>query len=97
MMSYSGSKIALATLIDMIALVGIYKRQSWVIPLVTFFSCWRLVTSCLHVLGEKTADIRMLEVKGVYLIGALFCAYQIVVFTGKETKAYFSEKGQIIF
>jgi len=97
MAKLSGTGISLTILINLTILVGIYKRKSWVVPLVLFFSSWSLVTYSLQVLGENTPDIRMLGLKGVYLIGAVFCAYQIVVFTRKETKAYLREKGQTIF
>ncbi len=83
-------------MIGITVLFGIYKRKTWTVPLVLFFSSWNLATSFLHVIGEKAVDIGMFEIKFVHIIGALFCIYQILVFTRKETKAYFREKGQMV-
>jgi hypothetical protein len=97
MAKLSETGISLTILINLTILIGIYKRRSWIVPLVTFFSCWRLVTYSLHVLGEKIADIRMLEQKGVYLIGAVFCAYQMSFSPGKKQKPTSVKKGRRYF
>ncbi len=96
MMKFSGAERALTSLIGITVLFGIYKRKTWTVPLVLFFSCWNLAISFLHVIGKKAVDIGMLERKFIHLSSALFCIYQILVFTRKETKAYFREKGQTV-
>lgn len=71
-------------------------KKSWIVPLVLINASWKLIWQFLHVVGGSAIDAKMLTQKFTHLMFAIFCIYQIFVFTRRETKAYFRWKGQTI-
>ena len=93
---YSTAVMAFNSLLDLAILFGIYKKRSWLVPLVLFYAYLNIVGRLALVVLPQVSDIKMLEGKVVHLMFAVFCIYQVIVFSKKETKLYYSEKGQTI-
>lgn len=88
---------SLTTAINLLILYGLQKRKQWVVSMVLYFSAWTLFSSFLRVVGEAAATSDMMMQKVAALLFALFSIYQIHVFRRKETKLYFSQKGQTLY
>jgi hypothetical protein len=98
----SADKVSLAETtfgltINTLILHGIKKRKHWLVSLIIFYSTWTLLSNFLHVIGETATTTPMFAQKIGSFLFALFAIYQIHIFTRKETKLYFSEKGQTIY
>lgn len=92
----TGAEILLGTMVDLAVLLGFYWRKSWIVPLVLINASWKLIWQFLHVVGGSAIAVNMLTQKFTHLMFAIFCIYQIFVFTRRETRAYFRWKGQTI-
>jgi hypothetical protein len=83
--------------IYILILYGIHKRKNWLVSLILFYSSWTLISSFIRVVGDAPVDSTMLKQKiGAFLI-ALFSIYQIYIFRRRDTKQFFSEKGQTLY
>ena len=83
--------------INLLILYGLQKRKHWVVSLVLFFSAWTLFSNFLRVVGETASTSDMMKQKVAAFVYALFSIYQLYVFEKKETKLYFSQKGQTLY
>ncbi len=83
-------------LIESTILVGIYKKKSWLVPLALFYSYLTLAFNFFDVMSQRSLNTKMLAENLSGLVLALFCLYQIVVFSRSETKTYYKEKSQTI-
>jgi hypothetical protein len=86
----------LNSIVDSLILIGLYRRRSWIIPLILIDASRKLVWRFLHVVGGNASDPTMLTQKLFSIVFAAICLYQIYVFTRKEIKVYFHWKGQAI-
>jgi hypothetical protein len=93
---YSTAVISFNTLIDLAILFGIYKKKVWLVPLLLLYAYLNIMGRLALVVLPQASDIRMLEGRFVHMMLAVFCIYQVIVFSRKETKLYYSEKGQTI-
>jgi hypothetical protein len=80
-------------LIESILLFGIYKRKSWLVPLALIYSYLNLAWGFYDVMVQRALDTKMLGQNLAGLLLALFCIYQIAIFSRPETKQYYKEKG----
>lgn len=83
--------------INLLILYGLQKKKNWVVSLVLYFSAWTLFSSFIRVVGETASTSDMMKQKVSWFIFALFSIYQLYVFRQKETKLYFSQKGQTLY
>lgn len=83
--------------INVLILYGLQKRKQWVVSLILFFSAWTLFSSFIRVVGETASTSAMMKQKVAAFLFALFSIYQLYVFRRKETKLYFSQKGQTLY
>ena len=88
--------VAFNLLVDLTILFGIYKKKTWLVPLVLLYASLNIVGRLALVVLPQATDIKMIEKKFVDIVFALFCMYQVIIFSRKETKHYYSEKGQTI-
>jgi hypothetical protein len=88
---------SLMIVINLLILYGLHKKKKWVVPLVLYFSAWTLFSSFIRVVGETTTTSDMMKQKVSWFLFALFSIYQLYVFRQKETKLYFSQKGQTLY
>jgi multisubunit Na+/H+ antiporter MnhF subunit len=95
-MSFNDIEIIVNVIINSLAIYGLYKRKSWIVPLILIYSAWNFVAKFIRVIGGASPDLNALGHKFGHLLIALFFAYQLYLFTRKETKRYFQEKGQIV-
>jgi hypothetical protein len=98
----SADKVSLAETtfgltINTLILYGIKKRMHWLVSLILFYSTWTLFSNFLHVIGQTATNSTMIVQKIGSFLFALFAIYQIYIFTRKDTKLYFNEKGQTIY
>jgi hypothetical protein len=94
--SYSEIEIGVNVIINSIALYGLYKKKSWIVPLILVYSAWNFVAKFLRVIGGTSPDLNALGNKLGHLLLALFFVYQLYLFTRKETKRYFQDDSQIV-
>lgn len=93
----SGAETAFTMIINLLILYGLQKRKHWVVSLILFFSAWTLFSSFIRVVGETASTSAMMKQKVGSFVIALFSIYQLYVFRQKETKEYFSQKGQTLY
>lgn len=84
-------------IINLLILYGLQKRKHWVVTLVLYFSAWTLFSNFIRVIGETASTSAMMKQKVASFLFALFSIYQLYVFRQKETKQYFSQKGQTLY
>lgn len=93
---YSVAVISFNSLVHLAILFGIYKKKIWLVPLILLYSYLNIVGLLVLVVLTQASDIAMLKEKVVHIIVALFWIYQVIVFSRKETRLYYRERGQTI-
>jgi uncharacterized membrane protein len=88
--------MVISIIVESFLLFGIYKRSIWVVPFALFYSAITLAQNVLDLLGRKSSNINIFAWDCAALSIALFCIYQIIVFSRSETRMYFKERGQLI-
>ena len=83
-----------------LAFYGIDKRKKWTVPVVLFLSAWGLINFLFYVFSPD----RIQEGQIVYYISTLtgvlfliFYIYSIFIFSKRQTRIFFKEKGKYIF
>jgi hypothetical protein len=90
---FSLAFMVFSILIEAIILLGTYRKRSWVVPLMLYYSYFTLAWNFINVMAEKGQDYKTFVENFSGLTTALFCVYQIIVFSRSETKKFFREKG----
>jgi|ERR1039457_2823188 uncharacterized membrane protein YwaF len=82
-----------SAVVTLAVLLGFYKKKSWVVPLILINATWRFIDQFYQLLvGDTVINAKFFTHKLIHLMFAIFCIYQIFIFTRRETKAYFQWK-----
>ena len=76
---------------------GIKNTKRWLVLLVLITSAMFLITSIINFLSFKPLTGEELIAKILFLLFSLFFAYEIVIFSRSNVKAYFGERGISLF
>lgn len=83
-----------------LAFYGIDKRKDWTVPTVLILSAWGLINSTFNFMSRSHSQDSQI----LYYIRTLtaimffvFYIYSIFIFSRRETRLFFSEKGKILF
>lgn len=93
---FSIADMAFNTLMRAVIIYGINKKKIWLVPFVLFYAYLSLLRELALVALTEVTAINMLGQKFVHMVLAVFFIYLVVVFSRKETKLYYEEKGQTI-
>lgn len=89
---YSPAFMVFSILIEAIILLGIYRKKSWLVPLALYYSYFTLAWNFIDVMTQRGQDYNTLTDNFSGITIALFCVYQIFVFSRVETKKFFREE-----
>ena len=79
--------------IMILILIGIFRQKSWVVGLVLLFSTYQFLGIFFGHFAMQEAGIADDTRR---ILGAVFFAYSIVVFSRTKTRSYFKDKGAMI-
>ena len=75
---------------------GLSEKKPWVIHLILICSLFGIIYGLIPILEPSSNFIRVLG-KAIACLLVLFYAYQLSFFSKREVKAFFQEKGMILF
>jgi hypothetical protein len=93
---YTVAVLAFNSLMYATIIYGIDKKKIWLVPFLLFYAYLSLLGEIITVVFTEATDIDMLVQKLFHMILAVFFIYLVIVFSRRETKTYYSEKGQTI-
>lgn len=89
---YSPAFMVFSVFIEAIILFGIYRKRSWLVPLALYYSYFTFAWNFINLMTQKGQDYNTLMENFSGLTTALFCVYQIIVFSRVETRKFFRGK-----
>jgi len=75
---------------------GLFREKSWVVVMVLLSSYFRILQAFIDYYTDQGAPMDRVIHSGVLMAFVLFYAFQIVVFSRKETRAFYKEKGTVL-
>lgn len=93
---YSTAVMTFNAIIYTSILYVLYKKKSWIVSFILFYAYLMIVGRLALIVLADATDIKMIEQKVGNIFLAIFFMYQVIVFSRKETKRYYGEKGQTI-
>lgn len=83
-----------------LAFYGIDKRKEWTVPAVLILSAWGLINSTFNFMSiarSQGSQISFYIGTLTALIFFVFYIYCIFIFSRRETRLFFNERGKILF
>jgi hypothetical protein len=94
---YYTAEILLGLMTNVMILYGLNKRKNWIPPFILFYSTWGLFSQFIRIVGQSATSSSSLTTNFGRFLSGMFFVYQIYLFTRKDIKLYFREKGQTIY
>jgi hypothetical protein len=83
-------------LFSSLVVYGLFREKSWVVVMVLLSSYFRILQAFIEYYTDQGAPMDRVLHSGVLMAFLLFYAFQIVVFSRKETRAFYKEKGMVL-
>ena len=89
--------LIISFLICFAAFIGINKRKDWVVSVVLIASAWGILNVLVGLLESSPGKLVFILKAFLGLISLAFYLYCKFLFSKKETRLFFKEKGKLLF
>ena len=93
----TAGSLVISFLICFAAFIGIYKRKDWVVSVVLIASAWGIFNVLVGLLESSPGKLVFILKAFLGFIFLAFYLYCIFLFSKKEIRLFFKEKGKILF